>query len=74
VAGVAAFFASLTGCVAIERRGLWDNHGWSYYGSRTDTAVVYGFGFAVVVLCMLGAAIALQRPPSVPVVPSVLVV
>jgi hypothetical protein len=73
VLGQTIFLACLGGCVALDRRGLWDNHGWSYYGGRADTAVVYGFGFTALILCVLGAAALLERPPGIRTLPALLV-
>ena len=72
VVGIGVFVACLGGCVAIDRNGLWDNHGWSYYGGRSGTAVLYGLGYASLVLCVLVAAVLLHRPPAVPVLPGLL--
>lgn len=63
--GQLAFFACLGACVAVDRRGLWDNHGWSYYGGRVETAVPYALGFVLLVTFVL-RTIALLEGSSAP--------
>jgi hypothetical protein len=64
VCGQLAFFAGLGGCVLIDTRGLWDNHGWSYYGTRRETAAVYAIGFLALVASIVVAASLLRRGPA----------
>ena len=55
----AVFFLALGVCVALDTRGLGDNHGWSYYEGREDTAAPYVLGFVVsIALIAYAAAIA----------------
>ena len=64
VYGQLAFFAALAGCALIDRRGLWDNHGWSYYGSRAQTAGLYTIGFLAFVACVLVVASYVRHVPA----------
>ena len=64
VYGQLAFLAGLAGCVLVDRRGLWDNHGWSYYGSRLQTAGVYTIGFLAFAACVLVAASHVRHVPA----------
>jgi len=50
--GQLGFFACLSVCVAIDRAGLNDNHGWSYYGGRSETFLPYMLGFLVLILLL----------------------
>lgn len=50
--GQLGFFACLSVCVAIDRAGLNDNHGWSYYGGRYETFLPYMLGFLVLILLL----------------------
>jgi len=58
------FFACLGGCVALDRRGLWDNHGWSYYGGRSQTAFIYAAGFVLCIVFVVRGVALLDRPSA----------
>jgi hypothetical protein len=66
------FFACLLGCVAIDRRGLWDNHGWSYYGGRADTAFLYAVGFVLCIVFLLRSAALLDETTATAALPQAL--
>lgn len=52
----AVFFVALGMCVALDARGLGDNHGWSYCEGRADTAVPYLMGLPARVAVIAYAA------------------
>jgi hypothetical protein len=54
------FFACLGACVLLDAAGLSDNHGWSYYGGRSQTFVPYALGFLVLILLIGRAAAQLE--------------
>jgi len=66
------FFSCLGMCVALDRRGLWDNHGWSYYGGRADTAFLYAVGFVLCIVFLLRSAALLDDSSSAPPLPQAL--
>lgn len=57
----ALFFLALGVCVAIDARGLGDNHGWSYYEGRADTVAPYVIGFLGSIALIAYAAVVARR-------------
>jgi hypothetical protein len=58
------FFLALAVCVVIEPEGLNDNHGWSFYEGRADTAVPYVLGLVCGIALILYASALVERSPS----------
>lgn len=61
LAAQAVFFLALAVCVALDARGLGDNHGWSYYEGRAATAGPYVIGFVASIALVGYAAIVAAR-------------
>lgn len=57
----ALFFLALGVCVTIDAHGLGDNHGWSYYEGRADTAAPYVIGFLGSIALIAYAAVVARR-------------
>jgi hypothetical protein len=55
------FFIALAVCAVIAPQGLGDNHGWSYYEGRGDTAVPYLLGVLGGILLIVHAARLAER-------------
>lgn len=63
----ALFFLALGVCVTLDTRGLRDNHGWSYWEGRPETAAPYVIGFlGSIALIAYAAAVAArsEAPPG----------